>query len=50
MPDSLGNERTVVRGLCELTLQTPDPEGNVVDAWDFFENGEGAGGGVEALR
>ena len=26
-----------------------DPEGNVVEAWDFFEHGEGAHNGVEAL-
>ncbi len=26
-----------------------DPEGNVVEAWDFFEHGNGAEGGVEAL-
>lgn len=27
-----------------------DPEGNVVEAWDFFEHGDGAEAGVEALR
>ena len=27
-----------------------DPEGNVVEAWDFFERGDGAREGVEALR
>jgi catechol-2,3-dioxygenase len=27
-----------------------DPEGNVVEAWDFFEDGDGADEGVEALR
>jgi catechol-2,3-dioxygenase len=27
-----------------------DPEGNVVEAWDFFEHGEGERDGVEALR
>jgi catechol-2,3-dioxygenase len=26
-----------------------DPAGNVVEAWDFFEHGEGAREGVEAL-
>ncbi len=26
-----------------------DPEGNVVEAWDFFEHGDGARAGVEAL-
>jgi len=27
-----------------------DPEGNVVEAWDFFERGEGGRDGVDALR
>lgn len=27
-----------------------DPEGNVVEAWDFFEHGEGAENGVDGLR
>jgi catechol-2,3-dioxygenase len=27
-----------------------DPEGNVVEIWDFFERGEGAQRGVQALR
>ena len=27
-----------------------DPEGNVVEAWDFFEHGDGAEAGVEALN
>jgi catechol-2,3-dioxygenase len=27
-----------------------DPEGNVVETWDFFEHGEGARAGVAALR
>jgi hypothetical protein len=27
-----------------------DPEGNVVEAWDFFEHGEGGRDGVDALR
>jgi catechol-2,3-dioxygenase len=26
-----------------------DPEGNVVEAWDFFERGDGARAGVDAL-
>lgn len=26
-----------------------DPEGNVVEVWDFFEHGEGAREGVRAL-
>ena len=27
-----------------------DPEGNVVEAWDFFEHGDGAREGVDALQ
>jgi catechol-2,3-dioxygenase len=27
-----------------------DPEGNVVEAWDFFEHGDGARQGVDALQ
>ena len=27
-----------------------DPEGNVVEAWDFFEHGDGAREGVNALQ
>jgi catechol-2,3-dioxygenase len=27
-----------------------DPEGNVVEAWDFFEHSDGARDGVDALR
>ena len=27
-----------------------DPEGNVVEVWDFFERGDGARDGVDALR
>jgi catechol-2,3-dioxygenase len=27
-----------------------DPEGNVVEAWDFFEHGDGARAGVAALK
>ena len=27
-----------------------DPEGNVVEAWDFFEHGEGGRDGVDALK
>jgi hypothetical protein len=26
-----------------------DPEGNVVEAWDFFEDGDGATAGIAAL-
>jgi hypothetical protein len=27
-----------------------DPEGNVVEVWDFFSHGDGARDGVDALR
>jgi catechol 2,3-dioxygenase-like lactoylglutathione lyase family enzyme len=33
----------------DRSLYFEDPEGNVVEAWDFFERGEGARDGVEAL-
>jgi catechol-2,3-dioxygenase len=33
----------------DRSLYVEDPEGNVVEAWDFFERGEGAERGVEAL-
>jgi catechol-2,3-dioxygenase len=33
----------------DRSLYFDDPEGNVVEAWDFFEHGEGARGGVDAL-
>jgi hypothetical protein len=50
----------VVDGYAELTLETrdpvalerlyvEDPEGNVVEVWDFFGHGEGRRDGVEAL-
>jgi catechol-2,3-dioxygenase len=50
--DSLGVE---FRGPVEhdggdRSLYFDDPEGNVVEAWDFFERGEGASDGVEALK
>ena len=34
----------------DRSLYFEDPEGNVVEAWDFFERGDGAGEGVEALK
>jgi catechol-2,3-dioxygenase len=34
----------------DRSLYFEDPEGNVVEAWDFFERGEGASDGVEALK
>jgi catechol-2,3-dioxygenase len=32
------------------SLYFEDPEGNVVEAWDFFEDGDGEHDGVAALR
>jgi catechol-2,3-dioxygenase len=34
----------------DQSLYFEDPEGNVVEAWDFFESGDGADEGVAALR
>ena len=34
----------------DKSLYFEDPEGNVVEAWDFFESGDGADEGVAALR
>ncbi len=33
----------------DRSLYVEDPEGNVVEVWDFFERGEGAREGTEAL-
>jgi catechol-2,3-dioxygenase len=33
----------------DRSLYFEDPEGNVVEAWDFFEHGAGARAGVAAL-
>jgi catechol-2,3-dioxygenase len=33
----------------DRSLYVEDPEGNVVEVWDFFEHGEGARDGVRAL-
>jgi catechol-2,3-dioxygenase len=33
----------------DRSLYFEDPEGNVVETWDFFEHGEGARDGVDAL-
>jgi catechol-2,3-dioxygenase len=32
------------------SLYFEDPEGNVVEVWDFFEDGDGARDGVDALK
>ena len=34
----------------DRSLYVEDPEGNVVEVWDFFSRGDGAREGVEALR
>jgi catechol-2,3-dioxygenase len=34
----------------DRSIYVEDPEGNVVEVWDFFERGEGAREGVAALR
>ena len=34
----------------DRSVYLEDPEGNVVEAWDFFERGPGADSGVEALK
>jgi catechol-2,3-dioxygenase len=34
----------------DRSLYFEDPEGNVVEAWDFFQHGSGARKGVGALR
>jgi catechol-2,3-dioxygenase len=33
----------------DRSIYVEDPEGNVVEVWDFFERGEGAREGTEAL-
>jgi hypothetical protein len=33
----------------DRSVYVEDPEGNVVEFWDFFERGEGRRQGVEAL-
>jgi len=42
--DSSESTRGLTRGFCE------DPEGNVVEVWDFFERSPGARDGVDALK
>jgi catechol-2,3-dioxygenase len=34
----------------DRSLYVEDPEGNVVELWDFFKRGEGRREGVDALR
>ena len=50
----LGEHGVQVRGPVEHeggdeSLYFEDPEGNLVEAWDFFEDGDGAREGVAAL-
>lgn len=33
----------------DRSLYFEDPEGNVVELWDFFEDGNGAADGIDAL-
>jgi len=33
----------------DRSIYVEDPEGNVVEVWDFFERGEGARSGTDAL-
>jgi catechol-2,3-dioxygenase len=34
----------------DRSIYVEDPEGNVVEVWDFFRSGDGARHGVDALR
>jgi catechol-2,3-dioxygenase len=34
----------------DRSIYVEDPEGNVVEVWDFFERGEGARDGIEAFK
>jgi catechol-2,3-dioxygenase len=34
----------------DRSIYVEDPEGNVVEVWDFFERGEGARDGTEAFK
>lgn len=34
----------------DRSVYVEDPEGSVVEVWDFFERGEGRRAGVDALR
>ena len=52
--DRLEARSIAVRGPVEhpggdRSIYLEDPEGNVVEVWDFFERGEGAEEGTEAL-
>jgi hypothetical protein len=45
----VGHEGPVEHDGGDRSVYFEDPEGNVVEAWDFVEHGEGAADGVEAL-
>jgi catechol-2,3-dioxygenase len=52
--EKLGERGIAVKGPIEhpggdRSIYLEDPEGNVVEAWDFFERGEGAEQGTDAL-
>lgn len=53
--DRLRNHGVEVRGPVEhdggdRSIYLRDPAGNLVEVWDFFEDGDGAADGVDALR
>src|SRR3954451_14551938 len=55
MVGRLREHGTLVRGPEEhpggdRSIYVEDPEGNVVEVWDFFERGEGARDGTEAFK
>jgi catechol-2,3-dioxygenase len=45
----VGHEGPVEHEGGDRSVYFEDPEGNVVEAWDFFEQGNGARNGVEEL-
>jgi catechol-2,3-dioxygenase len=49
-PRGVEHEGPVEHDGGDRSVYFEDPEGNVVEAWDFFEHGDGAEDGVEALR
>lgn len=55
MAERLRDHRASVRGPVEhpggdRSIYVDDPEGNVVEVWDFFTRGEGARDGIEAFK
>lgn len=54
LTDRLGRQGVEVRGPVEhdggdRSIYVEDPEGNLVEVWDFFVAGDGAEAGVDAL-